>query len=69
MRVTNHRTSVALFAVAVMIAFIVAAITTLNRVDTRQANNTSPPGTIGLSHPHPPLDRAPGGPVQAVQTR
>jgi hypothetical protein len=66
--VTNYRTSVALFAVAVMIAFIVAAIT-LNRIDRRQANHTSPPGTIGLAHPHLPLDKAPGEPVQTVQTR
>lgn len=67
---TNYRTSVALFAVAVVIAFIVAAVTTLNRVDKPQANNTSsPPGTIGLAHPHPPLDKAPGEPVQTVQTR
>jgi hypothetical protein len=23
-----------------------------------------PPGTIGLAHPHPPLDRGPGEPVK-----
>jgi hypothetical protein len=51
-----------------MIAFIVAA-STLNRIDRRQANHTSPPGTIGLAHPHLPLDKAPGEPVQTVQTR
>jgi hypothetical protein len=67
--VTNYRTSVALFAVAAMIAFIAAVITTLNRVDSRQANNTPLPGTIGLAHPHLPLDKAPGEPVQTVQTR
>jgi len=65
----NYRTSLALFAAAAVVAFIFAAITTLNRVDTRQANNDQPPGTTGLAHPHPPLDRAPGVPVAPPQTR
>jgi len=65
----NYRTSLALFAAAAVVAFIFAAITTLNRVDTRQANNDQPPGTTGLANPHPPLDRAPGVPVAPPQTR
>ena len=55
---TKYRTSLALFAVAAIVAFVLAAITTLNRIDTRQASN----GTVGLAHPHAPLDRAPGDP-------
>ena len=54
---TNYRNSLALFAAAAVVAFIFAAITTLNRVDTRQAGNGPPPGTIGLAHPHPPLEK------------
>jgi len=50
-------------------AIIVAAITTLNRVDTRQASNVSPPGTTGLARPHPPLDKAPGVPLPTPQPR
>ncbi len=65
----NHRTSLALFAVAFVVAIIVAAITTLNRVDTRQASNVSPPGTTGLARPHPPLDKAPGVPLPTPQPR
>ena len=52
----TNRTSLALFAAAAVVAFVFAAITTLNRVDTRQASNVSPPGTTGLARPHPPLD-------------
>jgi hypothetical protein len=66
---TNYRTALALFAAAVAVAFIVAAITTVDSVDTRQASNTPPPGTTGLAHPHPPLDRAPGVPLQTPPTR
>jgi hypothetical protein len=64
---TNYRTSLALFAVAV--AFILAAIIALNHVDTRQASNASPPGTVGLAQPHPPLDIAPGMPVPPPQPK
>jgi hypothetical protein len=59
----SDRTALVLFAVAVTIAIFAAAITTLERVDTRTANNESPPGTMGLAKPRPPLDRAPGQPV------
>jgi hypothetical protein len=57
----SHRTAVILFAVAMIIAILF--VTTLERVDTRTANNETPPGTTGLAKPHPPLDRAPGQPV------
>ena len=59
----SHRTAVILFAVAMIIAILAAFLTTLERVDTRTANNETPPGTTGLAKPRPPLDRAPGQPV------
>jgi hypothetical protein len=57
----SHRTAVILFAVAMIIAILAAFV--LERVDTRTANNETPPGTTGLAKPRPPLDRAPGQPV------
>jgi len=60
----NHRTAVAIFAVALTVAVIAVFITTFERVDTRHSNNDGQPGTIGLAKPHPPLDRAPGMPVR-----
>ena len=59
----NHRTALILFAVAVAIAILAAAVTTFERIETRTANNETPPGTMGLAKPRPPLDRAPGQPV------
>ena len=59
----SHRTAVVLFAVAVLIAAFAAFVTTLDRVDTRTANNETPPGAMGLAKPRPPLDRAPGQPL------
>jgi hypothetical protein len=59
----SDRTAVVLFAVALTIAILAAAVTTLERIDTRTANNETPPGTTGLAKPRPPLDRAPGQPV------
>jgi hypothetical protein len=59
----GRRTAVVLFVVAVITATVVAFVTTLERVDTRTANNETPPGTMGLAKPHPPLDRLPGQPV------
>jgi hypothetical protein len=59
----SHRTTVILFAVAMIIAILAAFVTTLERVDTRTANTETPPGTTGLAKAHPPLDRAPGQPV------
>ncbi|SCB54642.1 hypothetical protein GA0061098_102878 [Bradyrhizobium shewense] len=59
----SHRTSVVLFAFAVIVAILAAFVTTLDGVDTMTASNEAPPGTTGLAKPHPPLDRAPGQPV------
>jgi hypothetical protein len=59
----SHRTPIALFAVAVIIAILAAFVTTLERVDTRTVDNETPPGATGLAKPHPPLDRAPGQPA------
>ena len=59
----SHRTAVSLFAVAVAIAILAAFVTTLERFDTKMANNQTPPGTTGLAKPRPPLDRAPGQPI------
>ena len=42
---------------------ILAGVTTLERIDTRTADNETPPGTTSLAKPRPPLDRAPGQPV------
>jgi hypothetical protein len=55
--------TLAIFAITVAIAIIAAFVTTIQRVDTRQTSSDMPPGTIGLAHPHPPLDRAPGEPL------
>jgi hypothetical protein len=49
----RHRTALGLFAVALAIAILVASVTTLERVNTRQAANDAPPGTTGLARPHP----------------
>jgi Na+/melibiose symporter-like transporter len=59
----GYRTVLALFAVVVIIATIVAFVTTLERVDKRTANNETAPGATGLAKARPPLDRAPGQPV------
>jgi hypothetical protein len=59
----SHRTALLLFAVGVIVAILAAFVTTLERVNTRTANNETPPGTTGLAKPRPPLDRAPGQPV------
>jgi hypothetical protein len=60
----SHRTARAIFAVILAVAIIAAFITTLEGVDTSHAGNATEPGTTGLAHPHPPLDRAPGEPVR-----
>ena len=52
-----------IFTAVLTVAMMAAFITAIEGVDTRQANNVAQPGTTGLTHPHPPLDRAPGEPV------
>lgn len=50
----THRTVLAIFAAAFVIAVVTAFLTILHNVDTRSAS-TEAPGTIGLARPHPPL--------------
>jgi len=59
----GYRTARVLFAVAVILAMLMAFAPTLERIDTRMANNETAPGTTGLAKARPPLDRAPGQPV------
>jgi hypothetical protein len=61
-RKSTH-TTMLIFSAVVAAVIVMAFITTINRVDTRQARNEAMPGTVGLAHPHPPLDRAPERPV------
>ena len=49
----SHRTAVVLFAIAVIVATVLASVTTLERADTRTANNETPPGTTGLAKSTP----------------
>jgi hypothetical protein len=63
----EHRTALALFAVALAIAIVVASVTTLERVNTHKMSDNAVPGTTGLAKPHPPLDRAPGEPIPKEQ--
>jgi len=60
----SHRIAVAIFAIILAAAVMVAAITTLEGVDTRSASHVAQPGTIGLANPHPPVDRAAGEAVR-----
>ena len=55
---------VGIFAGIVAIAIIAALAATIHGIDTRQAHDDLPPGTIGLAHPHPPLDKGPEEPVR-----
>ena len=59
---SDHRTAVVLFAVALVIVVVAAFLTTVQHLETRQASSDAPPGTIGLARPHPPL--YPGGTMQ-----
>jgi hypothetical protein len=58
------RATLAIFAVIVAAAIIAVFAATIQRVDTRLISSDLPPGTIGLAHPHPPLDKGPGNPVK-----
>ena len=57
-RKSTH-TTMLVFSAVVLAVIVMALITTINRVDTRQARNEAGSGTVGLAHQHPPLDRAP----------
>lgn len=59
----EHRTALALFALALAIVIVVASVTTLERVGTQRVSDNASPGTIGLAKPHQPIDRAPGEPL------
>jgi hypothetical protein len=63
----SQRTALVLFAIALSVAILAAAVTTLERVNTLQVSGDAPPGTTGLARPHPPLDRAPGEPIQKMR--
>ena len=63
----NHRTALILFAVALAVAILAASIATLEHVNTHVVSNDAPAGTTGLARPHPPLDRAPGEPIQTTR--
>jgi hypothetical protein len=60
----SHRNAVTIFAVALIVALIVAFVTTFRDVNTTRVSNEAQPGTIGLARPHPPLDRAPAEPLR-----
>jgi hypothetical protein len=51
----THRTVLAVFATALVIAVVAASFTMLRNIDTRSASTEAAPGTIGLARPHPPL--------------
>ena len=51
----THRTVLAIFATALVIAVLAASLTMLRNVDTRSASTEAALGTIGLARPHPPL--------------
>jgi uncharacterized iron-regulated membrane protein len=53
-----------IFAGIVAIAIMAAFAATIHGIDTRQAHDDFPPGTIGLARPHPPLDKGPAEPVR-----
>ncbi len=59
----GYRTALVLFAVAVIIAVIVAFVTTLERVDKSTANSEATPRTMGLAKARPPSNNAPGQPL------
>jgi len=64
---SNRRNShliLGIFAGIVAIAIIAAFAATIHGLDTRQTSNDVPLGTIGLAHPHPPLDKGPQEPVR-----
>jgi hypothetical protein len=63
----SHRRALVLFAIALAVAILAASVTTLERVNTPQVSGDAPPGTTGLARPHPPLDRAPGEPIQKAR--
>jgi hypothetical protein len=60
----GYRIAMTIFTAVLTVVMMAAFITTIEGVDTRQASNVAQPGTTGLAHPHPPLDKAPGEAVR-----
>lgn len=60
----SHRTALVLFAFALAVVFLAATITTLEHVNMRVVSDDTSSRTTGLAKPYPPLDRAPGVPLQ-----
>jgi hypothetical protein len=52
---SSHQTALLLFAAAVIIAMVMAFLTTFERVDKRTATSETAPGTTGLAKARPPL--------------
>ena len=59
----RHQWALALFAVVLAVVITMAFVTTLERVNLRQASTTNVRGTTRLAQPHPQLDRALGEPI------
>ncbi|OKO72749.1 hypothetical protein [Bradyrhizobium sp. NAS96.2] len=66
---TNYRTALVLFAIAVAVAIIAATLTTAENVNMRMTSNETVPKTLGQHPLHPLLDRLVQEPVQAAPQR
>ena len=53
---TNHQTALVLFAIAVAVAILAAALTTAEKVNVRMASNETPLRIIEQPPLHPLLD-------------
>jgi len=62
----QHRTAVALFALALVAVMVIASTVTIEKVNLQTASHDAPPYTTGLARPHQPIDRAPGEPLPTV---
>ncbi|WP_375788448.1 hypothetical protein ACE10Z_14165 [Bradyrhizobium sp. Pha-3] len=56
---TNHQTALVLFAIAVAVAILAAALTIAENVNARMASNETPLRIIEQPPLHPLLDRPP----------
>jgi hypothetical protein len=54
------RRALAIFAAIVVVTAVAALAATIHGIDRGQTTIEQPPGTIGLTHPHPALDKGPG---------
>jgi hypothetical protein len=62
----RHRTTLAVFAFALLTVIVIASAVTMEKVIFQTASNDAPPYATGLAKAHQPLDRAPGEPLQTV---